>query len=147
MCAKCSDLRKKKREQHYNRAVLLYVKQLTCPSFVSAYIFFTHSNKYFLMIRKFQANAAILKSLKTRENQTFSGIFKGYKMGTLAGSGLSVENEKKSVVHLHQLFHQARTTADQHYYLLSMGTKNKTQQFNYNMLESCNLQTYVTSLV
>ena len=45
----------------------------------------------FACIEPFQANIVI----KTRENQTFSGIPKGYKMGTLAGNGLNVENEKR----------------------------------------------------
>ena len=33
------------------------------------------------------ANVPILYPLKTPENQRFSGVFKGYKMGTLARNG------------------------------------------------------------
>ena len=39
----------------------------------------------------FQANFPILYPLKTPENIWFSSVFRGYKMGTLAGNGL---NEK-----------------------------------------------------
>ena len=60
-------------------------------------------------------------------------------------------NNGKEIYNLHQLFHRARTTADQHYCLLSMGTKNKTQQLNQNMLElpkkDINVQTYVQSVI
>ena len=36
----------------------------------------------------FLANVPILYPLKTPENQRFSGVFRGYKMGTLARNGL-----------------------------------------------------------
>ena len=35
----------------------------------------------------FMANIAILYPLKTPENLWFSGVFRGYKMGTLARNG------------------------------------------------------------
>ena len=38
----------------------------------------------------FLANVPILYPLKTPENQRFSGVFRGYKMGTLARNGLNV---------------------------------------------------------
>ena len=40
------------------------------------------------VINPFQANIPILYPLKTTENLYFSGIFRGYKMGTLAWNGL-----------------------------------------------------------
>ena len=36
------------------------------------------------MLNPFLANVPILYPLKTPENQKFSGVFRGYKMGTLA---------------------------------------------------------------
>ena len=39
-------------------------------------------------IKPFLANVSILYSLKTPENQRFSDVFRGYKMETLARSGL-----------------------------------------------------------
>ena len=36
----------------------------------------------------FITNAPILYPLKTQDNIWFSGFFRGYKMGTLAGNGL-----------------------------------------------------------
>ena len=38
-------------------------------------------------LNQFLANAPILYPLKTPENQRFSGVFSGYKMGTLARNG------------------------------------------------------------
>ena len=40
-------------------------------------------------LNSFPANAPILYCLETPENLRFSGIFRGYKIGTLAGNGLS----------------------------------------------------------
>ena len=42
----------------------------------------------FSFINPVGANVSILYPLKTPENQRFSGIFRGYKMGTLARNGL-----------------------------------------------------------
>ena len=39
-------------------------------------------------INPFLANVPILHPLKTPENRRFSGVFREYKMGTLAGNGL-----------------------------------------------------------
>ena len=51
---------------------------------------FLYSSKlnvsYFL--NPFLANVSILYPLKTPENLWFSGVFRGYKMGTLARNGL-----------------------------------------------------------
>ena len=45
-----------------------------------------------VLFSPFLANSSILLPLKTKENQKqyerFSGVFKGYKMGILATSGL-----------------------------------------------------------
>ena len=41
------------------------------------------------IVNPFLANVPILYPLKTPENLWFSGVFKGYKMGTLARYGLS----------------------------------------------------------
>ena len=41
-----------------------------------------------LKVNPFPAKIPILHPLKTPENQRFSGVFRGYKMGTLAGNGL-----------------------------------------------------------
>ena len=38
----------------------------------------------------FLVNVLILSSLKTQENQKFSGAFRGYEMGTLARNGLNM---------------------------------------------------------
>ena len=43
---------------------------------------------YNLFINQFLANVPILYPLKTPENQRFFGVFRGYKMGTLARNGL-----------------------------------------------------------
>ena len=40
------------------------------------------------VINPFPANDPILYPLKTPESLWFSGVFRGYKMGTLAGNGL-----------------------------------------------------------
>ena len=40
------------------------------------------------VINPFLANAPILYPLKALENQRFSGVFREYKMGTLARNGL-----------------------------------------------------------
>ena len=39
-------------------------------------------------INPFLANVPILYPLKAPENQRFSGVFRGYKIGTLARNGL-----------------------------------------------------------
>ena len=44
--------------------------------------------KMYLFINIFPANGPILEPLKTPENQRFSGVFRGYKMGILARNGL-----------------------------------------------------------
>ena len=41
-----------------------------------------------LLINPFQANVPILYPLKTPENQRLSGVFRGYKIETLARNGL-----------------------------------------------------------
>ena len=41
------------------------------------------------LINPFLANIPILYPLKTPENQRFCGVFRGYKMETLAGNGLN----------------------------------------------------------
>ena len=59
------------------------------PNFV-----YDFSRKIFLMLHcgnLFPANVPILYPLETPENQRFSGVFRGYKMGTLAGNGLTDE--------------------------------------------------------
>ena len=43
-------------------------------------------------INPFLANAPILYPLKTPENQRFSDVFRGYKLGTLATNGLIQES-------------------------------------------------------
>ena len=40
-------------------------------------------------VNPFLANVPILYPPKTPENQRFSGVFRGYKMGTLARNGLN----------------------------------------------------------
>ena len=42
-------------------------------------------------VNTFLVNVSILYPLKTPENLWFSGVFRGYKMGTLAGSGLNMQ--------------------------------------------------------
>ena len=44
-----------------------------------------------MVINPFQANALVLYTLKTPENLWFSGVLRGYKMGTLATNGLMME--------------------------------------------------------
>ena len=53
------------------------------------------------LLNLFPANVPILYPLKTPENQRFSGIFRGYKMGTLAGNGLNIRKNEKNVAHLY----------------------------------------------
>ena len=50
-----------------------------------------HASKIFVRIvfNPFLANIPILYHLKTPENQRFSGVFRGYKMETLARNGLT----------------------------------------------------------
>ena len=45
--------------------------------------------RYVVEINPFLANIPILYSLKTPENQSFSGVFRGYKMGTLTENRLN----------------------------------------------------------
>ena len=44
----------------------------------------------FPLLNLFLANDLILYSLKTPENKRFSGVFRGYKMGTLAKIGFNI---------------------------------------------------------
>ena len=50
------------------------------------------------MINPSQANVPILYPLKTPENLCFSGIFRGYKMGTLTRNGLKEKNHSMSYI-------------------------------------------------
>ena len=43
----------------------------------------------FHVLNPFLANVPVLYPLKTLENLWFFGVFRGYKMGTLARNGLS----------------------------------------------------------
>ena len=43
-------------------------------------------------IDRFLTDVSILYPLKTLENPRFSGVFMGYKMGTLCGNGLNLKN-------------------------------------------------------
>ena len=45
-------------------------------------------------INPFLANVPILYPLKTPENQRFSGVFKGFKMGTFARNALKLEDNE-----------------------------------------------------
>ena len=56
-----------------------------------------------LVLNPFLANVPILYPLKPPENLWFSGVFRGYKMGTLARNGLSKSKgtKLKMFVHLH----------------------------------------------
>ena len=47
-------------------------------------------NSVNIKFNQFLANISILLHLKTVENQTSSGVFQGYKLGTLARHGLSI---------------------------------------------------------
>ena len=40
-----------------------------------------------ILLKQLPANAPILYPLKISENQRFSGVFMGHKMGTLTGNG------------------------------------------------------------
>ena len=42
-----------------------------------------------LVFNPFPANVSILYPLKTPQNLWFSGVFRGYKIGTLAKNGLT----------------------------------------------------------
>ena len=50
------------------------------------------------LFNRFLVNVSILYSLKTPENQGFSGVFRGCKMGTLAGNGLMTDDQRKSLL-------------------------------------------------
>ena len=43
------------------------------------------------LVNRFPANGPTLHPLKTLENLCLSGVFRGYKMGTLAGNGLTIQ--------------------------------------------------------
>ena len=51
------------------------------------------------MFNSFLANVPILYPLKTPENQRFSGVFREYKMRTLARDGLINTHLKKKIGH------------------------------------------------
>ena len=55
---------------------------------------------YNLLINPFLANVPILYHLKTPENLWFSGVFRGYKMGTLARNGL----KEGKIAHILNIF-------------------------------------------
>ena len=59
------------------------------PKFIKPY---STRNLYILhpKVNPFPANVPILYPLKTTENQRFSVVFRGYKMGTLAANGLNI---------------------------------------------------------
>ena len=48
-----------------------------------------------LRINPFLANVPILYPLKTTESSWLSGVFSGYKMGTLARNGVSSNKERR----------------------------------------------------
>ena len=50
-------------------------------------------NKQNVKINPFLANVPILYPLKTPENLWFSGVFRGYKIGTLAGNLLKISKD------------------------------------------------------
>ena len=62
-----------------------------------------HVSKIFerVVFNPFLANVPILYPLKTPENQKFSGVFMGYKMGTLAKNGLIFYKPTNLVDHFH----------------------------------------------
>ena len=51
-------------------------------------------------INPFPADVPILYPLKTLENQRFSGVFRVYKMGTLAGNGLIAPYESVNLMEI-----------------------------------------------
>ena len=51
------------------------------------------------VLNPFLVNVSILYPLKTPENQRFSGVFWGHKMGTLTKNGLNKESWAKWVNH------------------------------------------------
>ena len=61
---------------------------LIFDGFRSFKIIISHLEFCFFIINPFLANVPILHALKTPENQRFSGVFRGCKMGTLVKNGL-----------------------------------------------------------
>ena len=70
-----------------------------------------------ILVNPFLANVPILYPLKTPENQRFSDVFRGYKMGTLARNGLIIKvtvigqrfkYQKENSVHMQQLVRRRR---------------------------------------
>ena len=90
-------------ESHFGMGVLL---QICCV--FSEHIFlrttlescflelFYWYSQDFMNINPFQANAPFLYPLKTSENHRFSGVFRGYRNGELAGTGLICHLRKSS---------------------------------------------------
>ena len=64
--------------------------ELNKENYLSVSVLF-HVSKIFerIVFNPFLANVPILCPLKTPENFWFSGVFRGYKMGTLARNGLT----------------------------------------------------------
>ena len=60
-----------------------------CQNFHNFLISQLLENRLITVVNTFLANAPILYSLKTPKNFWFSGVFRGYKMGTLARNGLT----------------------------------------------------------
>ena len=67
-------------------SIIPYITSISYSSMLTKNIY--NSEK----INPFLANAPILYPLKTPENERFSDVFRGYKLGTLATNGLIQES-------------------------------------------------------
>ena len=73
-------------------------------------------------LNPFLANVPILYPLKTPENLWFSGVFRGYKIGTLAGNGLIYKGIKKEIENIKYKelllfsFHHIERPSTENYY-------------------------------
>ena len=64
------------------------------------------AKQYYIMLRPVRKSndypisgqCSDFKSLKTPENKTFSGVFRGYEIGTLARNGLKIDSQFNALI-------------------------------------------------
>ena len=81
----------------------------------------------FSVLNPFLANVPILYPLRTPENFWFSGVFRGYKMGTLARNGLRCGNLGSQ--------HLGKTWKTQGNFLENQSAQGKLRKHSYSLFQ------------
>ena len=67
---------------------------------LNGYFWIHHSRRIFVLFNPFFVNAAIIYSLKTPKNQMFSGVLRGYEIGTSVRNRLKICTSEKFSLNL-----------------------------------------------